>query len=153
MQYHSILNMLLLLSYCQVHLLLQVECQNYIRVLLVNKTEVITCGTNAFQPLCITREVSIYQLNKLPKLELYQSVCVIHTVSSSQAGTWAECWRGWTESPAAPMTPVIIRRLLWPKAESCMPLRSSISPAGPCHLPQPRRNAASADRPVQLQMA
>uniref|UniRef100_A0A6Q2XPY5 Semaphorin-2A n=1 Tax=Esox lucius TaxID=8010 RepID=A0A6Q2XPY5_ESOLU len=34
-----------------------VECQNYIRVLLVNKTEVITCGTNAFQPLCITREV------------------------------------------------------------------------------------------------
>ncbi|XDV30190.1 hypothetical protein PO909_033160 [Leuciscus waleckii] len=38
------------------YLLLQVECQNYIRVLLVNKTEVITCGTNAFQPLCITRE-------------------------------------------------------------------------------------------------
>ncbi|KTG03917.1 hypothetical protein cypCar_00001992 [Cyprinus carpio] len=36
--------------------LIQVECQNYIRVLLVNKTEVITCGTNAFQPLCITRE-------------------------------------------------------------------------------------------------
>ncbi|XP_051567016.1 semaphorin-5B isoform X4 [Myxocyprinus asiaticus] len=35
----------------------EVECQNYIRVLLVNKTEVITCGTNAFQPLCITREV------------------------------------------------------------------------------------------------
>ncbi|XP_048049492.1 semaphorin-5B isoform X2 [Megalobrama amblycephala] len=34
----------------------EVECQNYIRVLLVNKTEVITCGTNAFQPLCITRE-------------------------------------------------------------------------------------------------
>uniref|UniRef100_A0A8C4DX01 Semaphorin-5A n=1 Tax=Dicentrarchus labrax TaxID=13489 RepID=A0A8C4DX01_DICLA len=36
---------------------LQIECQNYIRVLLVNKTEVMTCGTNAFQPLCITREV------------------------------------------------------------------------------------------------
>ncbi|KTF81039.1 hypothetical protein cypCar_00011533 [Cyprinus carpio] len=35
---------------------LKLECQNYIRVLLVNKTEVITCGTNAFQPLCITRE-------------------------------------------------------------------------------------------------
>uniref|UniRef100_A0A8C1SIM9 Sema domain-containing protein n=1 Tax=Cyprinus carpio TaxID=7962 RepID=A0A8C1SIM9_CYPCA len=46
-----------------VHLPLQLECQNYIRVLLVNKTEVITCGTNAFQPLCITREVSIYQVN------------------------------------------------------------------------------------------
>lgn len=36
---------------------LQVECQNYIRVLLVNRTEIMTCGTNAFQPLCITREV------------------------------------------------------------------------------------------------
>ncbi|KAG7268955.1 hypothetical protein CRUP_008610 [Coryphaenoides rupestris] len=35
----------------------EVECQNYIRVLLVNKTEVMTCGTNAFQPLCITREL------------------------------------------------------------------------------------------------
>ncbi|KAF7641794.1 hypothetical protein LDENG_00271550 [Lucifuga dentata] len=36
---------------------LQTECQNYIRVLLVNKTELVSCGTNAFQPLCITREV------------------------------------------------------------------------------------------------
>lgn len=36
---------------------MQVECQNYIRVLLVNRTEIMTCGTNAFQPLCITREV------------------------------------------------------------------------------------------------
>uniref|UniRef100_A0AAV2JVD2 Semaphorin-2A n=1 Tax=Knipowitschia caucasica TaxID=637954 RepID=A0AAV2JVD2_KNICA len=35
----------------------EMECQNYIRVLLVNKTEVMTCGTNAFQPLCTTREV------------------------------------------------------------------------------------------------
>eukprot|EP00066_Takifugu_rubripes_P022748 XP_011612014.1 PREDICTED: semaphorin-5B [Takifugu rubripes] len=35
----------------------EVECQNYIRVLLVNRTEIMTCGTNAFQPLCITREV------------------------------------------------------------------------------------------------
>lgn len=35
----------------------QMDCQNYIRVLLVNKTEVMTCGTNAFQPTCITREV------------------------------------------------------------------------------------------------
>lgn len=43
---------------------LQIECQNYIRVLLLNKTEVMTCGTNAFQPLCITREV---QLIILPK--------------------------------------------------------------------------------------
>ncbi|XP_038570673.1 semaphorin-5B-like isoform X2 [Micropterus salmoides] len=35
----------------------ETECQNYIRVLLVNKTEIMTCGTNAFQPLCISREV------------------------------------------------------------------------------------------------
>ncbi|XP_061923374.1 semaphorin-5B-like isoform X2 [Entelurus aequoreus] len=35
----------------------ETECQNYIRVLLVNKTQVVTCGTNAFQPLCTTREV------------------------------------------------------------------------------------------------
>ncbi|XP_047456644.1 semaphorin-5B isoform X5 [Mugil cephalus] len=35
----------------------EIECQNYIRVLLVNKTEVMTCGTNAFQPLCTVREV------------------------------------------------------------------------------------------------
>uniref|UniRef100_A0A8B9LWG3 Semaphorin-2A n=1 Tax=Astyanax mexicanus TaxID=7994 RepID=A0A8B9LWG3_ASTMX len=47
------------LEYCTNTVLpLQVECQNYIRVLLVNKTEVMTCGTNAFQPLCITREVN-----------------------------------------------------------------------------------------------
>ncbi|XP_061647675.1 semaphorin-5B isoform X9 [Phyllopteryx taeniolatus] len=35
----------------------EIECQNYIRVLLVNKTQVMTCGTNAFQPLCTSREV------------------------------------------------------------------------------------------------
>uniref|UniRef100_A0A673K4J7 Semaphorin-5B-like n=1 Tax=Sinocyclocheilus rhinocerous TaxID=307959 RepID=A0A673K4J7_9TELE len=44
------------ISLIQVRRIPTVECQNYIRVLLVNKTEVITCGTNAFQPLCITRE-------------------------------------------------------------------------------------------------
>lgn len=33
----------------------EIECQNYIRVLLVNKTEVMTCGTNAFQPLLFLR--------------------------------------------------------------------------------------------------
>lgn len=50
----------LLLHFTSFHFhlfILQMECQNYIRVLLVNKTEVMTCGTNAFQPLCITREV------------------------------------------------------------------------------------------------
>ncbi|XP_019736270.1 semaphorin-5B isoform X3 [Hippocampus comes] len=42
---------------CQSKGKMEVECQNYIRVLLVNKTQVMTCGTNAFQPLCTTREV------------------------------------------------------------------------------------------------
>uniref|UniRef100_A0A8C9SSJ4 Semaphorin-5A n=1 Tax=Scleropages formosus TaxID=113540 RepID=A0A8C9SSJ4_SCLFO len=36
---------------------LQVECQNYIRVLLVNGRRVFTCGTNAFLPICTVRQV------------------------------------------------------------------------------------------------
>ncbi|KAK1797585.1 hypothetical protein P4O66_000777 [Electrophorus voltai] len=48
----------------------EAECQNYIRVLLVNKTEVMTCGTNAFQPLCITREVVDF-IHKLPSFWLF----------------------------------------------------------------------------------
>ncbi|XP_019127425.2 semaphorin-5B [Larimichthys crocea] len=33
------------------------ECQNYIRVLLISGTTLFTCGTNAFTPVCITRQV------------------------------------------------------------------------------------------------
>nr|XP_023682681.1 semaphorin-5B isoform X1 [Paramormyrops kingsleyae] len=35
----------------------EVECQNYIRVLLINGKRVFTCGTNAFLPVCTTRQV------------------------------------------------------------------------------------------------
>uniref|UniRef100_A0A8C9S910 Semaphorin-5A n=1 Tax=Scleropages formosus TaxID=113540 RepID=A0A8C9S910_SCLFO len=35
----------------------EVECQNYIRVLLVNGRRVFTCGTNAFLPICTVRQV------------------------------------------------------------------------------------------------
>ncbi|KPP70144.1 semaphorin-5B-like, partial [Scleropages formosus] len=35
----------------------EVECQNYIRVLLINGKQLFTCGTNAFMPICTTRQV------------------------------------------------------------------------------------------------
>ncbi|KAG5851623.1 hypothetical protein ANANG_G00053610 [Anguilla anguilla] len=35
----------------------EAECQNYIRVLLVNGKRVFTCGTNAFLPVCTTRQI------------------------------------------------------------------------------------------------
>lgn len=35
----------------------QEECQNYIRVLLVNGNRLFTCGTNAFTPICTNRTV------------------------------------------------------------------------------------------------
>lgn len=40
-------------------LCLQEECQNYIRVLLISGKTLFTCGTNAFTPVCITRQVSM----------------------------------------------------------------------------------------------
>ncbi|XP_075873317.1 semaphorin-5B-like isoform X2 [Nelusetta ayraudi] len=33
------------------------ECQNYIRVLLLSTGKLFTCGTNAFAPVCVTRQV------------------------------------------------------------------------------------------------
>ncbi|KAJ1190151.1 hypothetical protein NDU88_006890 [Pleurodeles waltl] len=33
------------------------ECQNYVRVLIVNGKKVFTCGTNAFSPVCSSRQV------------------------------------------------------------------------------------------------
>ncbi|KAM3838409.1 semaphorin-5B-like [Diretmus argenteus] len=33
------------------------ECQNYIRVLLINERKLFTCGTNAFTPVCTTRQI------------------------------------------------------------------------------------------------
>lgn len=34
------------------------ECQNYIRVLLSSGNTLFTCGTNAFTPVCMTRQIS-----------------------------------------------------------------------------------------------
>ncbi|XP_062384183.1 semaphorin-5B [Sardina pilchardus] len=34
------------------------ECQNYIRVLLLSGNKVFTCGTNAFTPICSSRQIS-----------------------------------------------------------------------------------------------
>ncbi|KAF7655613.1 hypothetical protein LDENG_00053850 [Lucifuga dentata] len=34
------------------------ECQNYIRVLLISGRRLFTCGTNAFTPICMTRQIS-----------------------------------------------------------------------------------------------
>ncbi|XP_033957429.1 semaphorin-5B-like [Pseudochaenichthys georgianus] len=33
------------------------ECQNYVRVLLISGMTLFTCGTNAFTPVCMTRQV------------------------------------------------------------------------------------------------
>lgn len=37
--------------------LLQEECQNYVRVLIVTGRKVFMCGTNAFSPVCSSRQV------------------------------------------------------------------------------------------------
>lgn len=38
---------------------LQEDCQNYVRVLLISGERLFTCGTNAFTPVCITRQVGV----------------------------------------------------------------------------------------------
>lgn len=43
--------------FCFVFFSVQEECQNYIRVLLVNGNRLFTCGTNAFTPICTNRTV------------------------------------------------------------------------------------------------
>lgn len=35
----------------------QEECQNYVRVLIVTGRKVFMCGTNAFSPVCTSRQV------------------------------------------------------------------------------------------------
>ncbi|KAK7893325.1 hypothetical protein WMY93_022477 [Mugilogobius chulae] len=34
------------------------ECQNYVRVLLLSGSTLFTCGTNAFTPVCMSRQIS-----------------------------------------------------------------------------------------------
>ncbi|MEQ2190336.1 hypothetical protein XENOCAPTIV_028751 [Xenoophorus captivus] len=40
------------------------ECQNYIRVLLISGRTLFTCGTNAFTPVCISRQVGTHDLSE-----------------------------------------------------------------------------------------
>lgn len=51
---------------------LQEECQNYIRVLLISGRTLFTCGTNAFTPVCITRQVgtTLYHVTSWSKLPM-----------------------------------------------------------------------------------
>lgn len=45
------------LSLYHLPFLLQEECQNYVRVLIVTGRKVFLCGTNAFSPMCSSRQV------------------------------------------------------------------------------------------------
>jgi len=45
---------------CWVFLLLQDDCRNYIRVLILHKNRIFTCGTNAFAPHCYWRNVRVF---------------------------------------------------------------------------------------------
>ncbi|XP_068506003.1 semaphorin-5B isoform X4 [Syngnathus scovelli] len=42
---------------CSCHACMQEECQNYVRVLLLSGRTLVTCGTNAFTPVCTTRQI------------------------------------------------------------------------------------------------
>lgn len=48
---------------------IQEECQNYVRVLIVYGKKVFTCGTNAFSPVCSSRQVN-YALPLLGKIRV-----------------------------------------------------------------------------------
>lgn len=39
----------------------QEECQNYVRVLIVSGRKVFLCGTNAFSPVCSSRQVGHWE--------------------------------------------------------------------------------------------
>lgn len=39
----------------------QEECQNYVRVLIVSGRKVFMCGTNAFSPVCSSRQVGHWE--------------------------------------------------------------------------------------------
>lgn len=113
---------------------LQTECQNYVRVLLVNKTEVITCGTNAFQPRCIAREVVTCVSGCAGFVETRWkgrrfNAPPVSLCPAFRWATWAACWRVWTAWPAARTTLATTPRRWWQRAESCTPPPLSISPA------------------------
>ncbi|XP_066532605.1 semaphorin-5A [Hoplias malabaricus] len=71
------------------------ECQNYIRVLLVNGDRLFTCGTNAFTPICTNRTLSnlteihdqISGMARCPYNPLHNSTALITSSGELYAAT------------------------------------------------------------------
>uniref|UniRef100_A0A8C2ZM81 Sema domain-containing protein n=1 Tax=Cyclopterus lumpus TaxID=8103 RepID=A0A8C2ZM81_CYCLU len=66
------------------------ECQNYIRVLLVNGNRLFTCGTNAFTPICTNRTVrttAISGMARCPYNPLHNSTALITSNGELYAAT------------------------------------------------------------------
>ncbi|KAF3835953.1 hypothetical protein F7725_028511 [Dissostichus mawsoni] len=61
------------------------ECQNYIRVLLVNGNRLFTCGTNAFTPICTNRTIS--GMARCPYNPLHNSTALITSSGELYAAT------------------------------------------------------------------
>lgn len=135
------------------------ECQNYIRVLLVNKTEVMTCGTNAFQPLCISREVewgnsfiwSRWHHFLLPPVgtRLAPRSCVSFPGGQHQQSGGARKRRGALPVRPSPQLHGGGNR----KRGALRRHRHRLLGSRPRHLQEPGRHAAAAHCPVQLQVA
>uniref|UniRef100_A0A8C7KVB0 Semaphorin-2A n=1 Tax=Oncorhynchus kisutch TaxID=8019 RepID=A0A8C7KVB0_ONCKI len=73
----------------------QEECQNYIRVLLVNGDRLFTCGTNAFTPICTNRTLTnlteihdqISGMARCPYNPLHNSTALITSSGELYAAT------------------------------------------------------------------
>lgn len=128
------------------NLLLQDECQNYVRVLLVNGRTLFTCGTNAFTPVCVTRQVGtkayhnmfpiwFVSLNKnvskepIKALQQRQVLFVLFVLFlfSVRLLTSVRHWTQWTVLLDVPMTRVTTPLPWWRRGASYMLLRWSIS--------------------------
>lgn len=53
------LNSLNFVNFQILNYIFQSDCYNFIKILLVHKDEILVCGTNAFDPRCTWRAVSI----------------------------------------------------------------------------------------------
>lgn len=82
----------------------QEECQNYIRVLLLSKGKLFTCGTNAFAPVCVTRQVGIKVLRFSISSKLQNIGLTHHSSTTTRSATPVRCWTQWTVWPAARTT-------------------------------------------------
>lgn len=114
----------------QVLACVQEECQNYIRVLLLSKGKLFTCGTNAFAPVCVTRQVGVKVL-RFSLFSKLQDICPMNYSSiTTRSATPARCWTQWMVWPAAPTTHGTIPPPCWLSAASSMPPLSLTSQAG-----------------------